>query len=161
MGLVQFVFSAIATYFLVIVLLFVVTCVFRMMQFKKAGIEGWKAWIPFYWTYVEYDLYCKKEYFWVWLILSALAGACSKSGFLSSVFGIAQCALTVYMMYFKARAYGHDWGYTVGLVFLNTIFEGILGLGHDEYQGNQSQGIAFLDKAIDFVKGLFSGKKEE
>lgn len=161
MGLVQFVFGAIATYFLLVVLAFVITCVFRMLQFKKAGVEGWKAWVPFYWSYVEFDLYFKKEYFWVWLILAILAAVFSNVGFLSTLFGLAQCVLMVFLAYYKAKAYGHDTGYTIGLVLLNPVFEGILALNSDQYQGNQSKSIEFLDKAIAFVKGLFNGKKEE
>lgn len=162
MGIVQFIFGAIATYFLVVVLYYVAAAVFRMIQFKKAGVEGaWKAWIPFYWNYVEFDLYYKKEYFWVWLGLSILAGVFQDSGALSAIFGLLQVAMLVLLAYNKAKAFGKSDAFTVGLVLLNIIFEGILALGDAQYIGNQSRGIAFLDNAIAKVKELFGGKKEE
>ena len=162
MGIVQFVLGLVATYFLVVVLYYVGSCIFRMIQFGKAGVQGtWKAWIPFYWNYIEFDLYYKKEYFWVWLALVVLAGVFSKSDALTTIFNLAQAVLMVLLFYNKAKSYGKGGGFTAGLVLLNIIFEGILALGPAEYQGNASQGIAFVDQGIDKVKELFGGKKEE
>ena len=162
MNVVQLILGAIAAYFLIGILYYVGTAIFRMIQFGKAGVEGtWKAWIPFYWTYIEFDLYYKKEYFWVWLALVVLAGVFSNVSALATIFGLAQCILAVLLFCNKAKAYGKGTGFTVGLVLLNIVFEGILALGQAQYLGNMSEGIPFLDQGIDKIKELFSGKKEE
>ena len=162
MGIVQFILGLAATYFLVVILYYVGSCVFRMIQFGKAGVQGtWKAWIPFYHIYIEFDLYYKKEYFWVWLALAVLGAVFGSSSALTTIFNLAQAVLMVLFFYNKAKSYGKGGGFTAGLVLLNVVFEGILALGPAEYLGNASQGIAFLDQGIDKVKELFSGKKEQ
>ncbi len=53
------------------------------------------------------------------------------------------CTIAYLVIDFKekqhvSKAFGHDFGFGVGLFFLQPIFSMILGFGSDQYQGNQS-----------------------
>lgn len=86
--------------------------------FEKAGIEGWKAVIPFYNIYVAYKITWGNG--WICLLLVV------------PVVGIITALVTSYKM---AKAFGHGIGYTFGLIVLPYIFAPVLGFGKDEYVG--------------------------
>jgi hypothetical protein len=48
-------FGLLATYFIFIIALYVVFSIFMAKIFKKAGQDGWKAWVPIYnsWVFLE------------------------------------------------------------------------------------------------------------
>jgi len=49
------IFGLLATYFIFIIALYVVFSIFMAKIFKKAGEDGWKAWVPIYnsWVFLE------------------------------------------------------------------------------------------------------------
>lgn len=87
-------------------------------MFEKAGVEGWKAVIPFYNIYVAFKLFWGNG--WLCLLLVV------------PVVGIIVAFINYYKM---AKAFGHGIGYTLGLIILPYIFAPILGFNKDEYVG--------------------------
>lgn len=85
---------------------------------EKAGIEGWKALIPFY------NMYCMAKIVfgtgWPFLITFV--------PFFSAVYYIVWRILL-------AKSFGKGIGFTIGLVILPFIFVPILGLGDSQYRG--------------------------
>ena len=115
--------------------------------FEKMNIEGWKSIIPFYNDY----LYAGKTwdqkyiiYFWCAFILSRIVALIAGiGGFIGFLFGLVSFAFLVLFIvararfcYWKAKAFGYDVGFAVGLFFLPFVFEIILGFGDAQYQGN-------------------------
>ena len=130
--------------------------------FEKAGEKGWKAIIPVYSNYVLYKLVWKKSMFWWNLVLGVIAGIAgvvfigaliaagggadammmggtaliSMLVFLAT--GIVSVVINIILYVKMARAYGYGGGFAVGLIFINTVFILILGLGNAEYIGPQN-----------------------
>ncbi len=111
--------------------------------FTKAGQEGWKAIIPFYNLYICFQISGRESYFWIWLLCTALGGLFSWMGgfwlfFLLKIaawiFSIASALLLADMWFNLAVAFGHSFGFALGLIFLNPIFIMILGFGSSQYR---------------------------
>ena len=99
--------------------IYVVIMVIAMWKiFEKAGVEGWKAVIPFYDVYVAYKIAWGSG--WICLLLVV------------PVVGFVTAIITSYKM---AKAFGHGIGYTLGLIVLPFVFAPVLGFGKDEYVG--------------------------
>lgn len=96
----------------------VLTVVAMWRLFEKAGKEGWRALVPFYNTYTLFEIAWGNG----WLFLLMLVPCVN-----AVVLIILQIKL--------AKAFGKSGGFAVGLIFLNTIFMLILGLGSDQYCG--------------------------
>jgi hypothetical protein len=87
--------------------------------FRKVGVEPWKAWVPFYSTYVWLQLGGQNGH-WVWLSLVPYGGL------VSSVF--------LYIgMHRTGIAFGKDTSFLVLGIFLPVVWLFILGFGKDEY----------------------------
>lgn len=91
--------------------------------FKKAGLNGWAAIIPFYNIYTL----CKMAWGNGWLFFL----------FLIPLGGIVFMIATYIRV---AKVFGKSGGFAVGLIFLAPIFWMILGLGNGEYLGYQIPG---------------------
>ena len=102
--------------FTVIYVAIMVVAMWKM--FEKAGVEGWKAVIPFYNIYEAFKLFWGNG--WICLLLVV------------PVVGFIVALINYYKM---AKAFGHGIGYTLGLIVLPFIFAPILGFGKDEYVG--------------------------
>jgi len=88
--------------------------------FRKAGIEPWKAWIPFYSTYTWLRLGGHNGH-WVWLSLVP--------------YGSVVTSVFLYIgMYRTGKAFGKDTGFVVLGIFLPWVWLFILGFGKDEYR---------------------------
>ena len=109
--------------------------------FTKAGEAGWKSLIPLYNLYVICKISCAAKYFW-YLLLTAIASGIFSAiggtigGLLVGVCSILSLVLFIMVNYKLAKAYGHDGGYTLGLLFFPWLFILILGFGSSAYQGN-------------------------
>ena len=129
-------------------------------MFQKAGQPGWKALIPVYADYTLYGIGWKKSMFWVLLgigigtglsatMLGGVSGVLTEIsgigygigaifaviGFLVSIAGsVAAMAIEIIFAVKLSRAFGHDGGFAVGLIFLPSIFFMILGFGKSQYQ---------------------------
>ncbi len=101
-------------YFLVIVL----TIVANWKIFVKANKPGWAILIPIYNIIVLLQIINKP---WWWLLLFLIP-------VVNIVFGIWATNLL-------AKNFGHDIGFTIGLLLLPFVFYPILGFGDSTYKG--------------------------
>ncbi|MCI8268244.1 MAG: hypothetical protein HFG55_01005 [Lachnospiraceae bacterium] len=129
---------------LAMVILPVLMIVATWKLFDKANEPGWKALIPLYSTYIQYKITWKTQYFFLLLGCLCVTLIIPLSEFLS-VF-LLPLALIAYAVIFflnlisahkLSTAYGHDIGFTLGLIFLQPIFLIILGFGSSKYEGPQ------------------------
>lgn len=93
--------------------------------FTKAGEKGWKCIIPIYNIVILFKISGLSP----WIIFGYLAI------FIPFVGWIVSLGITIYQCNSLAKAFGKDVGYTIGLLFLPTIFYMILGLGSAQYIG--------------------------
>lgn len=107
----------------------VLTIIANWKLFTKAGQKGWKCLIPIYNTVILFRIAGVSP----WLILAYFAAIIPVIGWMVVL------ALTIYLMYKLAKAFGKDGAFTVGLVLLNTIFIMILAFGSSEYQLNKAE----------------------
>ena len=92
--------------------------------FTKMGLDGWKSLIPFYNTYVL----CEKVFGNGLYMLCLFAAAIP-------VVGEILLLLFIIIMNIRlAKSFGKDTAFVVGLIFLPTIFMGILAFGNAQYQ---------------------------
>ena len=90
--------------------------------FSKAGEKGWKCIIPIYNIVTLFRISGLSP----WIIFGYLAT------FIPFVGWIVCLGINIYQCNSLAKAFGKDVGYTVGLLFLPTIFYLILGFGKAE-----------------------------
>ncbi len=135
--------AAIAGFLGVIAVILVVCLIIGIIAtwkiFTKAGEEGWKCLIPFYNQYTLYKITWDVTYFWVILGLSvvgAIVGAL-EIPVIGSILSIASAVIGIIQLHKMSKAYGHDIGFTLGLIFLSPIFFLILAFGQSEYMGPQ------------------------
>ena len=120
----------------------ILTLIARWKIFTKAGQKGWKSLIPFYGNYVEF------AFTWTGLqgilTMAALLVAQLITGIAdpdSLIYGLAAipaiyAGVTVLIQIHKlSKSFGHGFGFTLGLIFLNPIFMMILGFGKSQYVG--------------------------
>jgi uncharacterized membrane protein YhaH (DUF805 family) len=98
-----------------IVVIFILAATWRV--FEKAGKPGWASIVPFYNIIVMLEI-AERPVWWLFMF------------FIPIVNFVFLC-----MMYHQiSRRFGHDTGFTVGLILLSPIFIAILGFGQDKYQ---------------------------
>lgn len=123
---------------------YVIQAVAKWKIFSKAGESGWKAWIPFYSTYVEYSFTWKTIFFWIWLLLSVVDAFIGQPDggfqvFAQDICSLIMLVITVMGNYKLSCSFGHGAGFALGLILLNPVFVLILGFGSSEYIGNTSE----------------------
>lgn len=115
----------------------------RWRIFTKAGEKGWKSLIPFYNTYTEFAIT------WsglqgILMIVSMIVGNYIVFAFdpetlvytIGSLLGLYSSVLTLIQVHKLSRSFGHKFGFTLGLIFLNPIFMLILAFGkNSQYVG--------------------------
>ncbi len=109
-------------------------------------IARWKALIPFYNSYTQYELTWSVSMFWLVIALS-LAGDILNSliggGLIRAIAGIMAFAAMIieYPManHKLSKSFGHGVGFTIGLLLFESIFMLILGFGKSEYIGNTTK----------------------
>lgn len=126
---------------IVIAVLSIVAC---WKLFEKAGEAGWKSIIPIYNSYILFKICWKPMMFWIVLALSVVNGAASAitddpNNWIGIIALLVVAVITIIQLVMLSKAYGHGGGFAVGLIFLNTIFMLILGLGDSQYVGNPSE----------------------
>lgn len=105
-------------YCVIIFLLWILTIVAHWKIFTKAGKHGWASLIPFYNLYVLFQIAGFSG--WMFLLL---------------LIPFVDVVVIILLYYQLSKAFGKGVGYTLGLLFLNTIFTLILGLGSSKYVG--------------------------
>ena len=105
--------------------------------FTKAGESGWKSLIPIYNVIIYYKISGVSP--WLYLIV-IIAGALTglENDMINALSLIVTIIITVYQTNSLAKAFGKGIGYTLGLLFLNTIFLYILGFGSSKYELKQN-----------------------
>jgi hypothetical protein len=119
LGLVLGIYAVVFTIALVFAAIhYVVLAIGLSAVFRKAGVEPWKAWVPFYNTFVWLQLGGQSGH---WLWLSFVGGSIVTSVFL-------------YIGMFRTGiAFGKSTGFLVLGIFLPFVWALILGFGKDEY----------------------------
>lgn len=113
---------------------FIVACVFlAILQFAamwavfiKARQPGWAAIIPIYNLYIMTKIGGKPG---IWVLLMFIP-------FVNIIF-------MIWLYNMISRSFGHDEGFTIGLVLFGIIFWPILGFGGSKYLGPYGDRIAF------------------
>ena len=118
------------------VLIFIAWC--RILI--KGNRNWWGMFIPFYGSYLQYEVAGVPGFFWTSLICTivsaVLTGIAPQIGsFLTAVTGILSIVLYIIHCIKLSKAFGHGGGFAVGLILLNPIFIMILGFGRSTYQG--------------------------
>ncbi len=139
------------------------TLVSNWKIFVKMGVPGWKAIVPYYNLWVLIDTLRKpKSWFWIlilgqifctvcygvllfWLVI--FAGDMTADGntintlipllvicLLMFAVAIVMLVYSVRLYHALSRAFGHDVGFTLGLILLPMIFQLILAFGPDKFQ---------------------------
>lgn len=112
--------GVLAVYSIIVVVIIILTFAALWKIYVKAGKPGWACLIPFYSQYCLFDIAWGSG----WLFLLTFVPCVN--------------FVILIMLYFKlAKAFGKGTGFGFGLLFLNTIFVLILGLGDAEYIGPQ------------------------
>ncbi len=95
-------------------------------MFTKAGEAGWKSIIPIWNTLVWLKIIGRP---WWWILLFLIP--------------VVNVVILVICAYDTALSYGHGFGFTLGLVFLQSLFLVILGWGDSKYVGPRGMAPAF------------------
>jgi hypothetical protein len=111
----------------------VLFCVFILFQiiaqwkvFTKAGQPGWACIIPIYNIYIMTKIAGKPGIWVLWMIIP----------FVNIVF-------LIWLYNMISKSFGHDEGFTVGLILLGVVFWPILGFGSSKYLGPYGNPAAF------------------
>ena len=120
----------------VAVLMFIAWC--RILI--KGNRNWWGMFIPFYGSYLQYEVAGAPGLFWISLICTGVSTLMSSvspeiGSFLTVATGIVSIVLYIIHCVKLSKAFGHGGGFAVGLIFLNPIFIMILGFGKSYYQG--------------------------
>ena len=106
------------TIIVIYVALFVLIIVSLWKIFTKAGKPGWACLIPIYNIIVLLEIVGKP---WWWLLLMLVP--------------VVNLVLAIWVLNLLSKSFGHEVGFTLGLIFLGFIFIPILGLGESKYVG--------------------------
>ena len=107
------------TFFSLIALVLLACCFGRMRMFQKAGVAGWKAWIPFYRDYVLCELTMGKGWYFL--------------------FGLVPILMPVMRVVYAIEvtlSYGKEILFGVLYFFFPWICELVLGCGSARYLGS-------------------------
>ena len=111
--------------FIIILLLIVLVYAGLWKVFEKAGVEGWKAIIPFYNLWVLAEIVGKPGWFGLLVFLP----------YVGIIF-------LFYIFYLLAKSFGKGVLFAIGLALLGIIFIPILGFGDAKYIGPPEDEIA-------------------
>ena len=106
-----------------------------MYMFEKAGISGWKAFIPVYNTYILYKIAWNVKYFWITiaLVVVILLSGHYKIELPNILSYIVLVIIQIMAKYKLAKVFGKGILFTLGLIVMEPICFLILGLDGSEY----------------------------
>ena len=145
--------------------LFILHAIIRYKVFTKAGVAGWKSFVPIYGDYTEYQIAWSTKWFWINLIASC---CCSMLMFIP-VIGPIIIAASMCVAYFinvffnlqLAKAFGKSEGFGIGLIVCGPIFRFLLAFDKDiKYIGPQDDP-AIFNSAKNEVSNIFVEPKNE
>ena len=114
LGILQY----IADYWILDLIIAILTVVAQWKIFEKAGEAGWKSIIPFYNAYILFKIAWGNG----WL-------------FLLELIPFVNIVISIIVWVKLAKAFGQSGAFAVGLIFLPNIFQLILGFGNYAYIG--------------------------
>lgn len=135
------------------VIFYIVEVIACWKIFPKAGEESWKSLIPIYNNYLLFKIAGMKSWFWWMLGIAFVSGLIvSAAGFEPNairtnsfvglnlfgaivylVTGVIEAAIMILYCVRLSKAFRHDAGFALGLIFLTPIFLLILGFGSSKY----------------------------
>ncbi len=121
-----------ALYAIVAFIIIIIHLIAQWKIFTKANEKGWKSIIPIYNTFVLYKISGISPWLYVVIIICGALSAINNSIIVLLALLIV-IIINVYQNYSLAKSFGKGLGYTLGLLFLNTIFVCILGFGNAKY----------------------------
>ncbi len=102
-----------------VMLVFVVIAIIAYWKiFTKAGKPGWAAIIPFYNIIILLEIVGRPAW---WIIFMFIP--------------LANIVVAAVILHRLSRAFGHDIGFTIGLLLLSPVFMLILAFGESRYLG--------------------------
>lgn len=120
----------------ILIALLVLIIVSNVFIWRKMGLPGWYAIIPFWNTYTQFQrTWSPMPWFWVYLalvVLSIFVG----DGFLGFVISIASIVFAVVANWQLCKAFGKGPGWCVGICLLPIVFLPMLAFGKSQYMGN-------------------------
>lgn len=132
-----------STYAVVIVAIAVLEIIAGWKIFTKANQAGWASIIPFYSDYIKFKIFWGNGWLFLLPIACSLLSAIPVFGYAFSILAIV---IHVLMSHKKALAFGEGWGFAIGLFFLPTIFEMILGFSSKyQYKGVPIDGTSYKE----------------
>lgn len=153
-GLVEIVLAFFLVFCIIALIVYLLKAIGRYKLFKKANVEGWKAFIPIYNTYVECEITGISTY---WVLISIVIGFCSSFlGPLAFLGYIAQLYFSIILSLSLARSYGKTEAFGICMFLLGPIFYPMLGFGKSDYEGPKP-----LNDLILGDNSIFAGKKIE
>ena len=135
--------ASLVTYIIVGIVVIVLQIIAWWKLFSKATGHGWQSIIPVYNEYKWYKITWSAMAFWIGgiaipVVLGILLTVIKNQTANNILYiGTAIYCLVFHIISCKniSKAYGHGAGFTIGLIFLPTLFMLILGLGKSEYVG--------------------------
>ena len=107
-------------------------------MYRKAGVAGWKAFIPVYHSYNNYKISWNGKMFFLYLALYILATVLGTSeqllvSLIGAAAGIALIVIAVKQNVKMAKCFGKGTGTAILLILFPGITALVLGLGKAEY----------------------------
>ena len=120
------------------VIRYLMTAIGYSKMYRKAGVAGYKAFIPVYNTYNNYKIALNGKMFFLYaalfLLFNATAGAASVAVLLAAAAaGIALLVVDVKRNVKMAKRFGKGAGTGIALIFFPGITSLILGMGNAEF----------------------------
>lgn len=81
--------------------------------FEKAGFEGWIAFIPVYNQFIKYQIIFGKQKGWLFLLRYLI---------IFPILFPAHIIISIYTIHCLSKAYGKNFMFTIGFIFLPFIF---------------------------------------
>lgn len=120
----------------VMIISYVIYAIFLSMIFKKAGVEGWKAWVPIYNQWVFLELGGQKG----WLSLLSLLGVIPFLGLIPALVAYVYSAIAAYKI---GLDFGKEGVFVLLYIFLPIVW--VIWIAVDKtaiWKGAGSQGVA-------------------
>ena len=132
--------SIFAGFWLIILAFFVLNIVAGWKIFEKAGQPGWASIVPFYNSDIRYKIFWGNGWLFFVPIVCTVLGGIPLLGTLLVIVGVI---INIVTLYKQSVAFGQGIGFTIGLSFLNPIFNILLAFGQYRYFGIPQDGYSY------------------
>ena len=109
--------------------------------FKKAGKEPWKALIPVYNAYVQFEIFWDVKWFWICLAVGFVGGILEMIPIIGALIALGIFAFTIWASIEMAKRTAHSFGQGTAFVvltfFFNTIMNYVYAFGNYNYKKSE------------------------